>query len=69
VPDRLIAKLFDRGQSVPDVEYPIPGGAMSWTSGAGLVSAISNAGGFGVIAGESVPASSSVCLGAALSLP
>ncbi|PPR77231.1 MAG: Nitronate monooxygenase [Alphaproteobacteria bacterium MarineAlpha2_Bin1] len=42
--------LSKRGSEFLGVEHPIMGGAMSWLSEASLVSAISNAGGFGVIA-------------------
>ena len=42
--------LSERGSKFLGAEYPILGGAMSWLSEAKLVSAISNAGGFGVIA-------------------
>ncbi|MFQ5346997.1 MAG: NAD(P)H-dependent flavin oxidoreductase [Rhodothalassiaceae bacterium] len=44
--DRLMA----RGRAFLGVEYAIMGGAMSWVSERHLVAAISNAGGFGVIA-------------------
>jgi enoyl-[acyl-carrier protein] reductase II len=42
--------LWRRGREFLGVEYAIMGGAMSWISERHLVSAISNAGGFGVIA-------------------
>ena len=42
--------LSERGSEFLGVDYPILGGAMSWLSESKLVSAISNAGGFGVIA-------------------
>ncbi len=48
-PSRLNS-LCKRGSEFLGAEYPILGGAMSWLSEAKLVSAISNAGGFGVIA-------------------
>jgi enoyl-[acyl-carrier protein] reductase II len=51
----LIDKLFNRGRDFLGVEYPILGGAMSWISESKLVSAISNAGGFGVLAGGNMP--------------
>ncbi|MBL41814.1 MAG: 2-nitropropane dioxygenase [Rhodospirillaceae bacterium] len=44
---RLLSK---RGSEFLGVDHPILGGAMSWLSESRLVSAISNAGGFGVIA-------------------
>jgi len=42
--------LWQRGCSFLGTEYAILGGAMTWVSDRNLVSAISNAGGFGVIA-------------------
>ena len=36
------------------LKFPIMGGAMTWMSESNLVSAISNAGGFGVIAAGSM---------------
>lgn len=44
-----------RGREFLGVDYPVLGGAMSWISESGLVSAISNGGGFGVIAGGNMP--------------
>ena len=55
MPDALLSRLFTRGCDFLGVEYPILGGAMSWISESNLVSAISNAGGFGVIAGGNMP--------------
>ncbi len=52
---KLLEKLCARGREFLGVEYPILGGAMSWISESNLVSAISNAGGFGVIAGGNMP--------------
>ncbi|MEO0348012.1 MAG: nitronate monooxygenase [Pseudomonadota bacterium] len=49
------ANLSARGTEFLGCKYPILGGAMSWVSEANLVSAISNAGGFGVIAGGAMP--------------
>ena len=43
-------ELSNRGASFLGVTHPILCGAMSWISNANLVAAISNAGGFGVIA-------------------
>ncbi|MCH2038731.1 MAG: nitronate monooxygenase, partial [Rickettsiales bacterium] len=43
-------QLWRRGTEFLGTEYAILGGAMSWISERNLVSAISNAGGFGVIA-------------------
>ena len=42
--------LWRRGKYFLDCEYPIMGGAMTWLSEKNLVSSISNAGGFGVLA-------------------
>lgn len=47
--DRL-ARLTRKGQDFLGVPYPILGGAMSWVSNHALVAAISNGGGFGVLA-------------------
>ncbi len=49
-----LENLWKRGKDFLGVEYAIMGGAMSWISEASLVSAISNAGGFGVIASGSM---------------
>jgi enoyl-[acyl-carrier protein] reductase II len=43
-------QLWSRGTVFLGCEYAILGGAMSWVSEKNLVAAISNAGGFGVIA-------------------
>ena len=43
-------RLWARGRDFLGTEYAILAGAMSWVSERHLVSAISNAGGFGVIA-------------------
>lgn len=43
-------QLWQRGCDFLQAEYAIMGGAMSWVSERNLVAAISNAGGFGVIA-------------------
>ena len=55
MPDKLLNRLFQRGRDFLGVEFPILGGAMSWISESNLVSAISNAGGFGVVAGGNMP--------------
>ena len=47
---RRLERLWARGKDLLGVDYAIMGGAMSWLSDHQLVSAISNAGGFGVIA-------------------
>ena len=49
-----LARLQERGARFLGSEVAIMGGAMSWVSERRLVSAISNAGGFGVIAGGSM---------------
>ena len=52
-----LAELMQRGADFLGAEVAIMGGAMSWVSERNLVSAISNAGGFGVIAcGAMAPA-------------
>ena len=45
-----LLSLFNKGSKFLGVQYPILGGAMTWLSERNLVSAISNAGGFGVLA-------------------
>src|ERR1700761_811405 len=54
VPAR-VAQLWKRGTDFLGCPVAILGGAMSWVSERHLVSAISNAGGFGVIACGSMP--------------
>lgn len=46
--------LWDRGREFLGTRFAIMGGAMSWISERNLVAAISNAGGFGVIASGSM---------------
>ncbi|MDR0484049.1 MAG: nitronate monooxygenase family protein [Alphaproteobacteria bacterium] len=48
--------LWKVGKDFLGVDYPIMGGAMSWISESKLVSAVSNAGAFGVIASGSMDA-------------
>jgi len=48
--EQRLDALWARGRDVLGSRYAILGGAMSWLSERNLVSAISNAGGFGVIA-------------------
>lgn len=48
-------QLWQRGQELLGCEYAMMGGAMSWVSERNLVSALSNAGAFGVIAASSMP--------------
>jgi enoyl-[acyl-carrier protein] reductase II len=55
MPRELIERLWTRGREFLGVEYPILGGAMTWISESTLVSAISNAGAFGVLAGGNMP--------------
>lgn len=47
--------LWARGKDLLGSEHAIMGGAMSWVSERNLVSALSNAGAFGVIAASSMP--------------
>ena len=42
--------IWKKGREFLGTEFPIMGGAMTWVSEKNLVSAISNAGGFGVLA-------------------
>ena len=55
MPRDLIERLWSRGKEFLGVEYPILGGAMTWISESSLVSAISEAGAFGVLAGGNMP--------------
>src|SRR6266516_4734847 len=48
-------RLWTGGREVLGCELAIMGGAMTWVSERNLVAAISNAGGFGVIASGSMP--------------
>ena len=48
-------RLCDRGRAFLGTDLAIMGGAMTWVSERNLVAAISNAGGFGVIASGSMP--------------
>jgi enoyl-[acyl-carrier protein] reductase II len=50
-------RLWDRGRVFLGTDLAIMGGAMTWVSERNLVAAISNAGGFGVIASGSMPPS------------
>ena len=50
-----LSKLMRRGIELLGCEVAILGGAMSWVSERNLVSALSNAGAFGVIAASSMP--------------
>jgi enoyl-[acyl-carrier protein] reductase II len=51
---KKLSTLWKRGTDFLGSKYAIMGGAMSWVSERNLVSAISNAGGFGVIACSSM---------------
>ncbi len=48
-------KFFEKGKKFFGIENPIICGAMTWVSDPQLVSAVSNAGGFGVLAGGNAP--------------
>ena len=50
VAQQHLDRLWHRGRTFLGTQYAILGGAMSWVSDRHLVSAISNAGGFGVLA-------------------
>lgn len=52
--NKKLKKLFKKGSNFLGVKFPIMGGAMTWVSESNLVSAISNAGGLGVIAAGSM---------------
>lgn len=52
---QTLEQLWERGCSFLGSRYAIMGGAMSWVSERNLVSALSNAGAFGVIAASSMP--------------
>ena len=52
--NKKLKQLFCKGSNFLGVEFPIMGGAMTWISESSLVSATSNAGGFGVIAAGSM---------------
>ena len=51
---KRLDRLWQRGREVLGTDLAILGGAMSWVSERNLVAAISNGGGFGVIAGGSM---------------
>jgi len=51
----LIDKFFESGRQFLGCKYPIMCGAMTWVSDPKLVSAIGNAGGFGLLAGGNTP--------------
>lgn len=51
----LIDRFFKGGREFLRCEYPIMCGAMTWVSDPKLVSAVGNAGGFGLLAGGNAP--------------
>jgi enoyl-[acyl-carrier protein] reductase II len=51
----LIDRFIEQGQQFLGCKYPILCGAMTWVSDPQLVSAIGNAGGFGLLAGGNMP--------------
>jgi len=53
---KFLTRFFGTGSKFLGVKYPILCGAMSWISESNLVAAISNSGGFGVIAAANMPA-------------
>ena len=53
--DDILDGFWRAGRTFLNTRYAIMGGAMSWISEHNLVAAISNAGGFGVIAGGAMP--------------
>lgn len=52
---KTLSQLWQRGTEFLGCKHAIMGGAMSWVSERHLVSALSNAGAFGVIAASSMP--------------
>src|ERR1700756_1246854 len=50
-----LEQLWARGRDILGSDLAIMGGAMTWVSERNLVAAISNAGGFGVIASGAMP--------------
>ncbi len=53
--EEILDSYWKRGRDFLGVRYAIMGGAMSWISEHRLVAAVSNAGGFGVIASGAMP--------------
>ncbi len=51
----LLERLFERGSKFLGVKYPIICGAMTWISDYRLVSAVSETGAFGLLAGGNAP--------------
>jgi enoyl-[acyl-carrier protein] reductase II len=54
-PGLLLEQLLQKGRDLLGVRVPVLCGAMTWLSTAPLVAAISEAGGFGVLAGGNMP--------------
>lgn len=54
---KVLDKLWERGSAFLGTRYALMGGAMTWVSERNLVSAMSNAGGFGVLAAGAMSAS------------
>lgn len=52
---KILDQYWRRGKDFLGTEYAIMGGAMSWVSEHNLVAAVSNAGGFGVLATGAMP--------------
>lgn len=52
----LIDRFLEKGRDFLGSHYPIMCGAMTWVSDPQLVSAVGNAGGFGLLAGGNTPA-------------
>ncbi|MBD3421384.1 MAG: hypothetical protein GF398_14805 [Chitinivibrionales bacterium] len=51
----IVDKFFKRGRDFLGTHYPVMCGAMTWVSEPKLVSGVSNAGGFGCLAGGNTP--------------
>ncbi|MGD2272083.1 MAG: nitronate monooxygenase family protein [Desulfobacterales bacterium] len=51
----LIDRFFENGRNFLGCKYPIMCGAMTWVSDPKLVTAVGNAGGFGLLAGGNAP--------------
>lgn len=51
----LIDRFFEKGRAFLGNRYPIMCGAMTWVSDPALVTAVGNAGGFGLLAGGNMP--------------
>jgi enoyl-[acyl-carrier protein] reductase II len=52
---KLLDKFWKQGKDFLGVEYPVISGAMTWISDFALVKAVSDAGGFPVLAGGNMP--------------